>query len=92
MRAIFVFVFLCLFAIQTKSAPQDLNKEYVIKILSNIEIKSIDIRGEPLKSPDAPANGTATAGPSNQPSGASLVTTLAPTNKTTTEEPEEEEK
>jgi hypothetical protein len=51
MRAILSFVLLCLFSM-TKSAPQEdllLNKEYIIKIQSNLEIKSIDIKGTPLE-------------------------------------------
>lgn len=58
MRVFFAFVFLCLLTYETQSSPM---KEYNIKILSDFDIETIDIKGQPVK--DTADNLTSTAAP-----------------------------
>lgn len=113
MKVIFAVYFLCLFTIYIQGAPEPLPellvKEYVIKIQSNLDIKSIDIKGEPLKEsgtdetvPPTPqpvphVTAAATAPPTapphlSHPSPVVLPTTIAPVNKTATEEADDDDK
>lgn len=49
MKTIGVFVVFCLFFILNEASAEESTKTYVIKILSNLEIEQIDVKGKPIK-------------------------------------------
>lgn len=89
MRVAFVFVFLCLLTYQTQSAPM---KEYNIKILSDFDIETIDIKGQPVKETGDNSTSVAPSAPLILPSSQSSPPPPPPPNKEKKEEAEEDEK
>ena len=93
MKAIIALVFLS-FVCQIQSAPEGKTKDYVIRIQSNFEIETFDIKGAAIKEVESNATQPVSFSPAPVP-----VPTLAPAtarpnspvqaNKTDPEEPEE---